>query len=144
MPQIAQKQDEIDSELQGLLSLKRVVLIGLWKEQYGNPPPKFVSNKLLIRAIAYGIQVSRYGGLPTEIQKELLRIAALPKGRALVKAPTLSPGTRLVRNWHGRTFSVDVTETGFEWEGRAYRSLSQIARHITSTSRNGPQFFGVK
>ena len=32
----------------------------------------------------------------------------------------------------------------FEYEGRRYKSLSAVARHITGTQWSGPAFFGLK
>jgi hypothetical protein len=34
-------------------------------------------------------------------------------------------------------------EEGFAWEGKTYRSLSQVARAITGGHWNGPRFFGL-
>lgn len=61
----------------------------------------------------------------------------------LVLAPTLRPGTRLVREWNGRTHVVDVGEKGFVFDGKTYRSLSAIAKRITSAHWSGPRFFGL-
>jgi hypothetical protein len=49
----------------------------------------------------------------------------------------------LVREWHGRTHSVDVLQEGFLFERKTYRSLSQIARRITGAHWSGPRFFGL-
>jgi hypothetical protein len=56
----------------------------------------------------------------------------------------LHPGARLLREWGNTTHEVTVTETGFTYRSRAYKSLSQIAREITGTRWSGPAFFGVK
>ena len=37
------------------------------------------------------------------------------------QAPALRPGTRLVREWNGRTHIVDVSEDGFVFDGKTYR-----------------------
>jgi hypothetical protein len=55
----------------------------------------------------------------------------------------LKPGTRLVRSWHGRTISVLVSEAGYVFEDRTYRSLSRIAREVTGAAWSGPRFFGL-
>jgi hypothetical protein len=55
----------------------------------------------------------------------------------------LKPGTRLVRSWHGRTISVLVSEAGYVFEDRTYRSLSRIAREVTGAFWSGPRFFGL-
>ena len=36
-----------------------------------------------------------------------------------------------------------VTEEGFEFEGKLYRSLTSIAREITGAAWSGPRFFGL-
>ena len=54
------------------------------------------------------------------------------------------PGTRLVKAYGGRTHVVEVTTTGFVYEGAAFTSLSAIAKHITGTHWNGPKFFGLR
>ena len=58
--------------------------------------------------------------------------------------PQLKPGTRLMREWQGRTYEVVVLDDGFSWQGAQYRSLSAIARKITGTAWSGPLFFGLK
>ncbi|MBP0441281.1 DUF2924 domain-containing protein [Tianweitania sediminis] len=55
----------------------------------------------------------------------------------------LGPGARLVREWHGQTFVVDVTDRGYLFEGRHYRSLTAIALQITGAQWSGPRFFGL-
>ena len=58
--------------------------------------------------------------------------------------PVLKPGTRLVRNWNGTRHSVLVQPAGYEYKGKIYGSLSQIASDITGTRWNGWIFFGLK
>ncbi len=58
-------------------------------------------------------------------------------------APTIKPGTRLLRSWNGRTIAVTAIEDGFLFEERRYRSLSAIAREVTGTGWSGPRFFGL-
>jgi hypothetical protein len=38
---------------------------------------------------------------------------------------------------------VDVTDNGFVFDGKTYRSLSAIARRITGAHWSGPRFFGL-
>jgi hypothetical protein len=53
-------------------------------------------------------------------------------------------GTRLVREWDGAEHTTIVLRDGFEFEGRKYKSLSAIARHITGMRWNGYRFFGLR
>jgi hypothetical protein len=70
------------------------------------------------------------GGLRPEPQRQLRRIAQefRESGKATIRArPELKPGTRLVRDWQGRTYDVLVLDDGCSWQGTRYRSLSDAA-----------------
>jgi hypothetical protein len=87
------------------------------------------------------------GGLRPEPQRQLRQIAQELKqtGAAARRfRPQLKPGTRLIREWQGRTYEVVVLDDGCSWQGARYRSLSAIARKITGTAWSGPLFFGLK
>ena len=71
------------------------------------------------------------------------KITAEGADGALSLPPTLKPGMRLVREWRGQMHSVLVLENGFEYHDHRYRSLTEIARHITGAHWSGPRFFGV-
>jgi Protein of unknown function (DUF2924) len=71
--------------------------------------------------------------------------AAVPLTQAFERQTRdLSPGTVLTREWSGQHHRVMVHDGGFVWEGRTYRSLSEIAKLITGTKWNGPRFFGLR
>lgn len=63
-------------------------------------------------------------------------------GAALPSLP-LRRGTRLMREWNGRMHVVEVTDQGLIFDGKAFRSLSAIARRITGVRWSGPRFFGL-
>jgi hypothetical protein len=140
-------QDQIEAEIAGLADLSLHALRGRWQALYGNPAPRSLRRDLLIRAIAYQLQVKAFGGLSAVTKRKLREIAlAAREGRfepALI-GPRVKPGTRLIRVWQGETHSVLVLDEGFEWKGTRYRSLSLIAKTITGTNWNGWTFFGVK
>ncbi|CAN1539166.1 Protein of unknown function DUF2924 [Sphingomonadaceae bacterium] len=73
----------------------------------------------------------------------LSRGAPRPSRPSPLRQVTLATGTRLVREWNGRTISVDVVGDGFVWNDVRYRSLSEIARTVTGTRWSGPRFFGI-
>jgi len=52
-------------------------------------------------------------------------------------------GDVLCRFYKGRAITVRVLESGFEYEGRRYRSLSAIAKAVTGAHWNGLLFFGM-
>ena len=130
-----------------------------WARLYGAPAPA-LSADLLRLGIAYRLQEQRLGGLSREA-KSILRQAARAKAAASAGAEAgvgkgatatrgrhpvprkLTPGTRLVRDWHGTGHTVTVLEKGFAYDGKEWRSLSAIANAITGGHWNGPHFFGL-
>lgn len=141
-----------DPELDALTTASRADLIAHWEAAYRRPPPKGISRRLLEYAAAYNIQVRRYGGLKPSTKKKLRQIAEAARERRLngTKAEVPKPrrrlgsGTRLMRDWHGTTHIVDVVDGGFRYDGKTYKSLSEIAKLITGAHWSGPRFFGVK
>ena len=97
--------------------------------------------------LAYRIQELAFGGLSGQARRRLDQlISATESGLKnsdgkIVKAQI---GTQLSRSWRGKTYTVLVQGSGFQFDGRSYRSLSHIARHITGTQWSGPLFFGLK
>ena len=117
-----------------------------WRRHYGRVPPPRLGQGLLRMSIAYRIQEKQLGGLKPATKRKLLSLGSPSSAKAGVKRnapPPVHPGTKLIREWQGRTHSVTVMEKGFEFEGRWYRSLSEIAREITGAHWSGPRFFGL-
>ena len=133
-----------------LMTLERLEELGSaelkeeWARCYGAPAPS-VTPDLLRLGIAYRLQEKKQGGLSRE-SKRLLRqaIAVARQDNAATSPPRrLTPGTRLVRDWHGTGHAVTVLDEGFEYDGRTWRSLTAITKAITGSHRNGPAFFGL-
>jgi hypothetical protein len=137
----------VAAEIARLPTLSRRQLLDLWVKQYGRAAPSGVRKSLLVPFLAYRLQEKAYGGLKLSTRAELRRIArANEKGSNTISTRLRSrirPGTRIVRQWKGKSIEVSVTESGFEFGGTNYRSLSQIARKITGTQWSGPAFFGL-
>jgi hypothetical protein len=118
-----------------------------WRCLYKADVSPHLSRELLIRAVAYRMQEVALGGLRPEPQRQLRQIAQELKqtgGAAKRFRLQLKPGTRLMREWQGRTYEVVVLDDGFFWQGTRCNSLSAIARKITGTAWSGPLFFGLK
>ena len=116
-----------------------------WRHLYHNEPPR-ISRDLLILGIGYRLQEIEHGGLGKATRRKLRTLAkALQTTGRIGPTPGLSlkPGARLVREWHGRTHTVTVTEDGFEYAGTSYPSLTKIAKKITGAHWSGPRFFGL-
>jgi hypothetical protein len=93
------------------------------------------------------MQEAALGGLRPERQRQLQQIAQQFNETGEIRrraCAELKSGTRLVREWRGRTYEVLVLDDGFSWQGTQYRSLSALARTITGTAWSGPLFFGLK
>ena len=144
----ASHESAIDATLRELARLPLEVLRQTWARRFGQPPPKSMSRRLLELAAAYQVQARIYGGLKPTVRRKLLQIAskqanAAKPANSVKPRRVLSAGSRLVREWRGRSHTVEVTERGFLYAGRQYRSLSEIARAITGARWSGPRFFGL-
>ena len=142
------RNGNVEAELACLSRLSRNELAVIWRRAYGRPPPKGLSRRLLEQAAAYHIQQKAFGGLLPPLQRKLLprRANSQPtkaNGRQNGASKTLAPGSRLMREWHGKTIAVEVLDQGFAFEGQRYKSLSEIARIVTGARWSGPRFFGL-
>ena len=116
-----------------------------WRRLFRADPPR-LSRDIMTRAVAYRLQEIAYGGASKVTQRRLMTLAAEFETRGTIAPPSgpkIKPGSRLVREWHGRTHTVCVTDDGFEFQGKSYRSLTKIALDITGAQWSGPRFFGL-
>ncbi len=138
------KDNAILQQVAELPKLSTIELRKLWQELYKSPPPLYNKASLLNR-LAYRIQELHFGGLATATRKQLQQMA---KGQKVTRRPLPDDrpvtGTRLVREFNGKTHTVTVRTHGFEYDGRLYKSLTPIACRITGTRWSGPAFFGLK
>lgn len=116
-------------------------LVRLWQQVHDRPPPRNISQGLMKLAIAYRLQEKIHGGLRPACAAHLAGLmTSSPK--PLPDGP--KPGTRLIRQWHGRCYEAVITENGVIMNGLPYRSLSEAARTITGSRWSGPRFFGLQ
>ena len=135
------------AEIDALQSETTFQLRERWKALYGTEPPPRASRDLLTRAVAYRLQERVLGGLSASTRRLLEQIA----NNAAARRPTrttpqrkLHPGAILLRHWGGVQHQVTVLQSGVQFRGKQYRSLSQVARIITGSRWSGPLFFGLK
>jgi hypothetical protein len=150
----------VAAELEALPALDLHALTVRWRKLLRSPVPD-LPKYLLVRLLAYKLQAKAYGDLDRETARYLDRIALdrtrrqlAGEGKRKPKAPppippvpdprTRKAGTLLVREFEGVLHTVTVVPDGFTWQGRTYKSLSEIARLITGTRWNGPRFFGLR
>ena len=137
---------EQERKLAELTSKSPAQLRALWRECWRRPAPA-VAPDLLRRGIAWKLQSRVDGALPAETRRVLEHAAIrLRKGEPITssRSVSLKPGTRLVREWRGKSHQVVVLEKGYEHDGRHFTSLTQIASAIAGTRWSGPLFFGLK
>jgi hypothetical protein len=119
-----------------------------WRTLFGKEPPPF-SRAYLVSRLSYRTQELAFGGLRSETRARLEALGEqLDGGNVVLRRIRADsrplPGTRLLREHNGIQHVVTVRADDFEFEGRPYRSLSAVARHIAGTRWNGWTFFGLK
>ncbi|AJY68769.1 MULTISPECIES: DUF2924 domain-containing protein [Pseudomonadota] len=132
------------AQIANLPKLPMSELWALWDKYFPRRPPHHNRNYVEGR-LAYKIQEEALG-TKLEVQTQMARI-----GEAQSKIKTqrgvevqVVPGTVLVREFDNREHRVTAQADGsFEYEGRRFKSLSGVARHITGTQWSGPLFFGI-
>ena len=134
------------AELASLPALPITTLRQRWTESYGSIRPDRIGRLFLMRAIAHRLQEKAIGGLKPSLRQVLAKLAEdAAAGKDVAPPPAIAkPGTRLIRQWQGRTHEVTVAEDGVFYDGRLYRSLSAVAAAITGAHWSGPRFFGLK
>jgi len=130
---------KLADQLAGLDDLGSAELRRCWRELTGEPAPH-VSPKLLRLALAYELQARQHGGLSRRAQQVLDQVAG---GKTRTRA--VRAGMRLTREWNGTLHVVTIeADQTVQWNGKAWNSLSEVARAITGTRWSGPAFFGLK
>ena len=140
-----------DAVLARLAALKAATTPALkqeWRALFGAEPPPF-NRRFLESRLAYRVQELAFGGLKPETVTRLEALGEqFSKGKVTVRRVQRDDrpliGTRLVREYQGTPHTVTVRTDDFEYQGRPYKSLSAIARHITRTRWNGLLFFGLR
>ena len=140
------RQEGIDGLLAALPEMERGALLKLWHDYFDRTPSPALRRETLIPILACRIQEEAFRGLRDSTARKLRGLveeSAAGRESALIR---LRPkiGTRYVREHHGKMHEVTVLESGYEYEDRAYRSLTEISRVITGTKWSGPVFFGHK
>lgn len=154
-------REEVEREITALDTLDTKALQEKWAALCERDPPSRIRAGLLRLGIAYRLQEKAFGGLKPQSVRLLRKLAtelraarapAAGETEVVAEAPvrpsvaqtlTLTPGTRLMREWNGTTEVVDVVVDGLVWRGTTYRTLSAAAVAITGTKWSGPKFFGL-
>jgi hypothetical protein len=125
----------LTDELAELRGLELVALKQRWRLLYRTAAPAHIGRRLLLYAVAYRLQERALGGLKSSTCRLLERAA---EDHADRRSPTeeaaarVTPGTVLIREWHGVSHRVTVLGEGVLLRGARYRSLSEVARKMPS------------
>ena len=136
---------KLERDIAGIVDRSTQDLRLAWRQLHRTGPPPGLGRDLMIRALAHQLQEQTHGGTSRAQRRRLQTLAREFEKAGAAFAPGVVPktGTRLVRQWRGRTLAVLVREDGFEYEGQHYRSLTVIAERITGAHWSGPRFFGL-
>lgn len=129
-------------------------------------PTRTRNKGYLRRRVAWGLQEQQEGGLSPRALERIEQLAPTARARwnpppakheeaphdeppraAAPRRPRATdprvppPGQVLTRTYEGVEHNVTVQRDGFEYDGKIYRSLSQVAKRITGTPWNGFRFF---
>lgn len=143
----AMPMDELLDTLEYLRGQTIDAVMAEWRRQLGTGPPRLRSRDVLVYLLAWRLQEREHNGLSASVKYRLRRLERerqTPSDAPRRIRREALPGTVLAREWKGATHHVAVTTTGFEYAGRCYRSLSEVARAITGTRWSGPVFFGLR
>jgi hypothetical protein len=140
------KRQAIDRLLEQLPLMERKALQKHWRDLFVREPSLALRRETLIPILACGIQEHAFGGLKESTARKLRELANDNAAGEAVALATARPkaGTRYVREYDGKLHEVTVLDIGYEFEGKTYRSLTEVAKIITGTKWSGPAFFGQK
>lgn len=154
----AARHPQVLRQIAELQRLPMQELTERWRVLIGGEAPPY-NKAFVLQRLTCRIQELAYGGLPMAAFQDMDRVLTTvgydevggerDAARAATMAAHRKPGlpvvgTRLVREWNEARYEVLVTHDGFEYAGRPYKSLTAIAKAITGTHWNGPQFFGLR
>lgn len=149
----------LEKEIESLRHAKVTTLKTRYRQLFGEESPS--SNRAhLFRRLAWRLQAQALGDLSERAHQRAAELAddAELRRRAprsfwhALEAPKTGPhrdprlpepGTVLTRLYQQRSIEVKVLETGFEYNGKTYSSLSAIASQVSGTRWNGFLFFGL-
>jgi hypothetical protein len=115
-----------------------------WRRIWGSEAPLGTPDHLM-RGIAWKLQGDGFDEMTQQVERRLDELASYqhPVGALLERSSKPKPGTHLMRTYRGESLVVVVTDVGFFFDGKTYRSLTAVASTITGSNTPGPAFFGL-
>jgi len=152
---------DVAKELAVLEAMTVAELRGRYAQVFGQGT-RVGSKTILVKRIIWGLQALAEGDLS---ERARLRAAELAQdtnlrlfparekratstsaqnnrnGNGAIESPLPLPGTILTRWYKGKMLCVQVLRHGFEFDGKIYKTLSAVAKAITSSHTSGFLFF---
>ena len=133
-----------------------------YEELFGGQESTSDNKVYLIRRIAYRLQELECGGLSEKVQNRLNELITLydPVNNKAMR-PKIStetdarkknvgrdrrlpiPGSVIIKEYRGKHIEAKVLESGFEYNGKIYKTLTAIAEEVTGAHWNGYLFFNL-
>lgn len=133
----------VENDVASLNDMSVKELKELWL-RYFNSEPVWKTKRFYVPRLAYRMQELAYGGLPNNIRNLLLNTTFKARSEPIRNnSLPAAPGTRIVKTYLGKEYNVIVTTTGFQFEGKYYKSLSAVAFQITGKRISGNFFFKI-
>ncbi len=151
-PPMKASEPSVLAQVANLSNLSLKELNDMWLRLNGAPAPAGQKRPFLQSHLAYRIQELAYAQVnpaliasnKTRVENMIEHLKPLAKARSKKEVFKLVPGTRLRRDFQGKTHEVTVLSDGnFEYEGRPFTSLTAVAHEITQLKWSGPSFFGL-
>ena len=145
VPAQSPEQRAVERRLAQLPTMDRRSLEKLWRDLFDRAPSPALRREMLVPILAYRIQEKAFGGLRESTVRKLRQLAEerADGPRPAQDAIRFKTGTRLVREHDGQLHEVTVLDSGYEYQGNTYRSLTEITQLITGAKWSGPAFFGL-
>lgn len=124
-----------------------------------NEPPSSINQLFLSRNISHKLQENDVGGFPIKLRTEInqlikeldpvnlpmLRSNRIVENKEHARDKRLPiPGTVITKKYKDQLIEVKVLESGFEYKGQHYRTLTKIAEKITGSHWSGFNFFNLE
>ena len=150
---------DILNQILALKEMKSEELLRKYLEIFDDQRPKINNAEYLRKKISYRIQEIAHGGLSDAAKTRLEQLITVydPINNRLLRKTTGKesgvkikrdrrlpiPGSIITKIYKGVEIKIKVLEKGFEYDGKTYRTLSQVANVLSGNHWNGYLFFGL-
>lgn len=151
---LARRERQVSANIDQIVAAMQRMTTGELRTKYAEvfgEQPRSRHKKHLINRIAWRVQANAEGDLSERARKRALDLAndddlRLTAPRTVVATDERLPmaDAMITREYKGRKIVVKVLESGFEYDGEVYASLSAVAKAVTGSHWSGNRFFGYQ